>query len=540
MIDLREYYNRGLGDIISYVASNYTDLISIATTPLTGELAYCAASEGTAWLPFTLGGTYYPAGMYRYDGANWVSDRNAIANQIDDVIHTDVASEISGITAKGTPTSADFLIIEDAADSNNKKSITIADLPSVAGTTNLSIGTTTSTTLDVNSDTGSNATIPASSITEAGLMVAADKVKLDSLSTTSNPFPIVQARRTTAFSLPNGTPTIVTFDTTEVENDDTIIEHDSVNTGRIYLHESQYYLGLVNMSFDNTANATRTVTLELYLNGTTLLSTISITLTKLADEAITRTLILTPFTAGDYISIRMGASGTGVSLDTRAVVQVIQQKAPKGDTGDTGAGANIIVQKDDITVGTVTDTLNFEGNDIDTVVDEGSGKTTVTINSDWKPNSIPLGSLLASGASFFVNGGAGIYVSMSSTADDAVLFNDSLNKSGSTYDGSDLALILHCRIASNGTASDTVGLLLDYAIVKDGDNTTTTVTNVAQVDYDVSAEVQDIQFDIQLTTMTGVVGADSIMITVTRNSTGAGADSYGGNFEIIGLEFVKL
>lgn len=44
-------------------------------------------------------------------------------------IHDDVASEISAITAKGTPTTADFLLIEDAADSNNKKRITIGDLP---------------------------------------------------------------------------------------------------------------------------------------------------------------------------------------------------------------------------------------------------------------------------------------------------------------------------------------------------------------------------------------------------------------------------
>ena len=33
-------------------------------------------------------------------------------------------------TAKATPTTADFLVIEDAADSNNKKSITIGSLPS--------------------------------------------------------------------------------------------------------------------------------------------------------------------------------------------------------------------------------------------------------------------------------------------------------------------------------------------------------------------------------------------------------------------------
>ena len=50
-----------------------------------------------------------------------------------DAIHDNVSSEISAITAKGTPVGADFLIIEDSEDSNNKKSITVADLPNGGG-----------------------------------------------------------------------------------------------------------------------------------------------------------------------------------------------------------------------------------------------------------------------------------------------------------------------------------------------------------------------------------------------------------------------
>jgi len=48
-----------------------------------GEIAYVRNSEGTAWLPSTLGGTYYPKGWYVWDGSVWVSDRNAIANQLE-------------------------------------------------------------------------------------------------------------------------------------------------------------------------------------------------------------------------------------------------------------------------------------------------------------------------------------------------------------------------------------------------------------------------------------------------------------------------
>lgn len=45
-------------------------------------------------------------------------------------VHKNVASEIHGITNKGSPVSADELLIEDSADSWNKKRIAISSLPS--------------------------------------------------------------------------------------------------------------------------------------------------------------------------------------------------------------------------------------------------------------------------------------------------------------------------------------------------------------------------------------------------------------------------
>jgi len=46
-----------------------------------------------------------------------------------DAIHDNVAAEISAITAKGSPTTSDYLLIEDAAAADAKKSITLGDLP---------------------------------------------------------------------------------------------------------------------------------------------------------------------------------------------------------------------------------------------------------------------------------------------------------------------------------------------------------------------------------------------------------------------------
>ena len=47
-------------------------------------------------------------------------------------LHKATAAEISALTAKATPTTSDFLVIEDAAAANAKKRITIGDLPAAA------------------------------------------------------------------------------------------------------------------------------------------------------------------------------------------------------------------------------------------------------------------------------------------------------------------------------------------------------------------------------------------------------------------------
>ncbi len=89
-LDLRGGVSSGGGGASSnpylYKATNYTDLVTTYPTATSGDLAYVYESQGTAWLPFTLGGTYYPNGVYVYSGSAWVSDRNAIANQLQELI----------------------------------------------------------------------------------------------------------------------------------------------------------------------------------------------------------------------------------------------------------------------------------------------------------------------------------------------------------------------------------------------------------------------------------------------------------------------
>lgn len=62
---------------------------------------------------------------------------NAFLNEVTDLdnhaIRDDTQGQIAGITLKGAPIGADVILIEDSADSNNKKSIAISSLPTGGG-----------------------------------------------------------------------------------------------------------------------------------------------------------------------------------------------------------------------------------------------------------------------------------------------------------------------------------------------------------------------------------------------------------------------
>ena len=70
--------------------------------------------------------------LFSYSGSAWAEVGGGGGTDVN-AVHVNAPSEISGITAKATPTASDLLIIEDVADGNNKKKITIGDLPSSGG-----------------------------------------------------------------------------------------------------------------------------------------------------------------------------------------------------------------------------------------------------------------------------------------------------------------------------------------------------------------------------------------------------------------------
>jgi hypothetical protein len=65
--------------------SNYTTLTTQFPTATFGDIAVVENSQGTAWLPWTLGGTYYPQGTYYWDGSKWDSNLELISEELQEV-----------------------------------------------------------------------------------------------------------------------------------------------------------------------------------------------------------------------------------------------------------------------------------------------------------------------------------------------------------------------------------------------------------------------------------------------------------------------
>ena len=86
-----------------------------------------------------------------------------------------VRGQVESMLAEGNNISFDY------SGSGATRQITINALTGGSGSTNLSIANRTSTYLDVASDTGSNARVPAATAALAGLFISTDKSKLDGI-----------------------------------------------------------------------------------------------------------------------------------------------------------------------------------------------------------------------------------------------------------------------------------------------------------------------------------------------------------------------
>ncbi len=192
-----------------------------------------------------------------------------------------------------------------------------------------------------------------------------------------------QGNRTTSLVVP-GTATAVTFDTTDVEIDDTVVEHNNTTTSRFYLYEMGNHLAYINLVVENTSNQPRTLRLQLYKNGTAIPSTqIDFVLGAGVSDAITRVIQLNNATGGDYYEVYLTDLGATGNITLKAgtrfgFLRLSGKTGAQGPQGPAGSGSSINLKEGGVPVVNTPHTdLNFDGNSFN-VVDNGDGSVTIT------------------------------------------------------------------------------------------------------------------------------------------------------------------
>jgi len=192
--------------------------------------------------------------------------------------------------------------------------------------------------------------------------------------------PSLQIRRTTSYSTPNDF-TDVTFDAKDIESDDTVIEHDDVNSDRVLVKETGLYL--IGYSFVSSATSAGTLEIRVRKNDTTVLSGGDIFESNVTTaepyDAGSRTFI-SSLTSGDFLSLQAHETVGEQVIEPNLTFFVIRLKGVKGDQGATGSGTSLTMQNNGTPLAnTPHTTLNFDTGL--TVTDEGSGVAKVVSSS---------------------------------------------------------------------------------------------------------------------------------------------------------------
>ena len=95
------FYKGGLSEYTGEFA-NYTDLTTTLPAGVSGRFAYVLASEGTKWLPGSLGGTFYGAGWYYDTGSAWSNKNDEIFEGLSETIPSNVVASSTQTLSGGS------------------------------------------------------------------------------------------------------------------------------------------------------------------------------------------------------------------------------------------------------------------------------------------------------------------------------------------------------------------------------------------------------------------------------------------------------
>ena len=190
--------------------------------------------------------------------------------------------------------------------------------------------------------------------------------------------PALSIKRTTAFTTSGtaDTYTDITFNTTVLENNASIIEHHNTNTERVTIKETGAYQ--ISFAIPIIHTNITIATARIYKNGTTEVGDSEVHSDHAHGDISLYNTVVASLTQNDYIILQVKSDGTSENTGTPIVLSVVRLKGLKGDTG---SGTNLTIKDEGLNVtNTPHGTLNFVGSLV-AVTDNADGSADVTIGA---------------------------------------------------------------------------------------------------------------------------------------------------------------
>jgi hypothetical protein len=189
--------------------------------------------------------------------------------------------------------------------------------------------------------------------------------------------PCLQLRRTTDYNFQTAWND-VTFDTTDIENNSSILEHDDANTDRILIKESGHYKITYTMPVE--PDSTTTFEGRFMVNDATQIDGSWMHVRDGNDKDEMSNDFIAYLTAGEYITLQLKASTSDGDAKADIVVTVIRLRGTRGADGaqgPAGSGSTLNIYKDgDLVAGSPFEAINFAS--FDFVDQTSSGVVTVS------------------------------------------------------------------------------------------------------------------------------------------------------------------
>jgi hypothetical protein len=192
------------------------------------------------------------------------------------------------------------------------------------------------------------------------------------------PLPCLQVRRTTPYYFTTSSYVDIPIDTTDIENNTDVLEHNNTNTDRVDIKEDGYYKITYTVSvhpFDSVSEFWTRVR----VNDTTVVSGSEMFVRHIDDIGGTSDAFIDYLYDGDFITLQAKSSNSNGHTDTDIVMTVVKLQGFQGPQGPAGSGSSLTVKDEGSNVANTPHTdLNFVGDGV-SVSDAGSGVATVNI-----------------------------------------------------------------------------------------------------------------------------------------------------------------